>query len=121
MRSCAMPRALLGTLRGSDSLVRWGGEEFLLIMPETDMLQAQQALARVMRSGLGLRPEGTPLTASIGLAERRADRITDCRELLELADRRMYEAKSAGRNCLQPGGRPLLAAESACLQSEHVA
>ncbi|OMG63203.1 GGDEF domain-containing protein [Stutzerimonas balearica] len=114
-------RALLGTLRGSDSLVRWGGEEFLLIMPETDMLQAQQALARVMRSGLGLRPEGTPLTASIGLAERRADRITDCRELLELADRRMYEAKSAGRNCLQPGGRPLLAAESACLQSEHVA
>ena len=66
-------------------------------------------------------PLATRPFSRMGAALRLASVITDCRELLELADRRMYAAKSAGRNCLQPGGRPLLAAESACLQSEHVA
>lgn len=85
-------------MRSSDSVVRWGGEEFLLIMPDTDMTRARQALERLQASGLGSRPDGTPLTASIGLAERFFDQIEtpDC--LLELADQRMYKAKAAGRN-----------------------
>ncbi|MGE4405277.1 diguanylate cyclase [Pseudomonas sp.] len=91
---------LVGTLRGSDSLLRWGGEEFLLIMPDTDMAQAHQALQRIVGQGLGLRPDGEALTASIGLAERRADQTGDFRELLELADQRMYRAKTEGRNRL---------------------
>ncbi len=114
-------RAMLGSLRGSDSLVRWGGEEFLLIMPDTDLAQAQLALARVLRNGLGVRPEGCPLTASIGLAERRDDGVADMRELLELADRRMYEAKGAGRNCLQAGQRPAEEQDSDLAQAEYVA
>ncbi|MCW3148313.1 GGDEF domain-containing protein [Stutzerimonas stutzeri] len=93
-------RSLLNTLRGSDSLVRWGGEEFLLIMPDTDMQQAHRALARLVGNGLGVRPDGQPLTASIGLSERQADASLDHRQLLELADHRMYLAKSAGRNRL---------------------
>lgn len=93
-------RRLVATLRGSDSLLRWGGEEFLLIMPETDMQQAHMALERIVGQGLGVRPDGAPLTASIGLAERRCDRIADCRDLLELADKRMYYAKMRGRNRL---------------------
>lgn len=88
-------------MRSSDSLVRWGGEEFLLIMPDTDMTRARQALERLQRSGLGLRPDGTPLTASIGLAERFYDRIDSPGDLLELADSRMYRAKAAGRNRIQ--------------------
>ena len=88
-------------MRSSDSLVRWGGEEFLLIMPDTDMTRARQALERLQASGLGKRPDGTALTASIGLAERCFDQIETPVELLELADQRMYKAKAAGRNRIQ--------------------
>ena len=93
-------RRLVATLRSSDSLLRWGGEEFLLIMPETDMEQARKAIERIVGEGLGVRPDGLALTASIGLAERRNDRVDDYRDLLELADRRMYLAKTGGRNRL---------------------
>ncbi len=85
-------------MRSSDSLVRWGGEEFLLIMPDTDMTRARQAMERILANGLGLRPDGTALTASIGLAERYFDNIDVPHLLLELADQRMYKAKQAGRN-----------------------
>ncbi|HAW62979.1 MAG TPA: GGDEF domain-containing protein, partial [Pseudomonas sp.] len=93
-------RRLVATLRSSDSLLRWGGEEFLLIMPETDMEQAHKAIERIVGEGLGVRPDGLALTASIGLAERRDDQVDDYRDLLELADRRMYLAKTGGRNRL---------------------
>lgn len=89
------------SMRSSDSLVRWGGEEFLLIMPDTDMTRARQALERLQGMGLGSRPDGTPLTASIGLAERYYDQIGSAGTLLELADKRMYQAKAAGRNRIQ--------------------
>lgn len=85
-------------LRSSDSLLRWGGEEFLLLMPNTDLAQANRALQRIVSNGLGQRPDGKPLTASIGLAERCHDRIRTPQELLERADQRMYLAKSNGRN-----------------------
>lgn len=94
---------LQGSLRGGDTLVRWGGEEFLLLMPDTSQPQAAAALKRVLEKGFGLRPDGTPLTASIGLGERRQDAAADYRALLDQADRRMYQAKSAGRNQLCTG------------------
>lgn len=91
--------ALIGSnLRQGDMLARWGGEEFLLIMPNTDLAQAHAALQRLRNIGFGLRPDNTPLTASIGLAERGADQIADWKGLVELADQRMYLAKQGGRN-----------------------
>lgn len=85
-------------LRGGDMLVRWGGEEFLLIMPNTNLMQAKAALLRLRSIGFGVRPDGTPLTASIGIAERSADLTTDWKALVELADQRMYLAKQDGRD-----------------------
>lgn len=85
-------------LRRGDILARWGGEEFLLIMPNADLGQAQAALLRMRNIGFGRRPDGTPLTASIGVAERNADRISDWKVLVGLADQRMYLAKQSGRN-----------------------
>lgn len=90
----------LQCLRSSDSLIRWGGEEFLLIMPDTDMTQARRAIERLRGAGLGQRPDGTPLTASIGLAERCFDRTERYSQLLTIADSRMYVAKNNGRNQL---------------------
>jgi GGDEF domain-containing protein len=52
-------------------------------------------------TGFGMRPDNTPLTASIGIAERGADQAADWRSLVELADQRMHLAKSAGRNTLR--------------------
>jgi len=86
------------TLRRGDILVRWGGEEFLLLMPNADLIQARTTLERLRQHGLGQRPDGSPLTASIGLAERLADRSNDRRQLVELADKRMYRAKQQGRD-----------------------
>jgi diguanylate cyclase (GGDEF)-like protein len=85
-------------LRAGDMLVRWGGEEFLLIMPSTDLEHAHQAMQRITNLGLGLRPDGSPVTASIGIAERLQDDCPDWKTLVESADARMYEAKRSGRN-----------------------
>jgi len=98
LRDCTSK--MLEKLRGSDSLVRWGGEEFVVIMPDTDIEQAQIAMQRMVSDGLGFRPDGQPLTASIGLAERCFDCVEDPAQLIELADQRMYLAKSEGRNRL---------------------
>lgn len=89
---------LRNTLRAGDILLRWGGEEFLVLMPNTGCAAAQEAFARLYTGGLGARPDGKPLTVSIGIAERRADVAGHWRVLLEQADQRMYQAKRAGKN-----------------------
>lgn len=76
-------------------------------MPDTASAQAVQALQRVLQTGFGLRPDGTPLTASIGLGERHQDAAVDYRALLGQADRRMYQAKAAGRNQLCASNLPV--------------
>lgn len=85
-------------LRRGDTLARWGGEEFVLIMPNTNLSQAQAAMMRLREIGFGLRPDNTPLTASIGIAERTADHADDWKVLVDLADQRMYRAKQGGRD-----------------------
>ncbi|MDP3844287.1 MAG: GGDEF domain-containing protein [Oxalobacteraceae bacterium] len=93
-----MTHSVSSNLRRGDLLARWGGEEFLLIMPDTDMTQAEAALLRLRNIGFSKRPDGTPLTASIGIAERGADQAVDWKALIDLADQRMYLAKQGGRD-----------------------
>lgn len=85
-------------MRRGDVIMRWGGEEFILLMPDTSHAQAVAALERLRLSGFGTRPDGAPVTASIGVVELRADQLVVWRELVELADQRMYRAKQAGRD-----------------------
>jgi diguanylate cyclase (GGDEF)-like protein len=110
LRECT--QHMLASLRSTDTLLRWGGEEFVVIMPDTDLGQARLALTRMVRNGLGLRPDGRSLTASIGLAERCADFAESARELLEIADKRMYLAKTKGRNRLCFEADPVVKSES---------
>jgi diguanylate cyclase (GGDEF)-like protein len=86
------------SLRRQDIVIRWGGEEFLVVLPETDCAGAETVLRTLGQAGFGLRPDGAPQTASIGVAELRQDRSSDWLALVGLADTRMYEAKRAGRN-----------------------
>lgn len=85
-------------LRKGDVLVRWGGEEFIAILNNTDAMGAQVVIQRLRDAGFGQRPDGQPLTASIGLAERIVDATPDWAHLVEKADGRMYEAKKTGRD-----------------------
>ncbi len=78
--------------------MRWGGEEFLLVMTNTDRAQAEAAMARLRAAGFGKRPDHTPVTASIGIAESSADQAADWKTLIDLADQRMYRAKQGGRD-----------------------
>ncbi|MDR1889228.1 MAG: GGDEF domain-containing protein [Zoogloeaceae bacterium] len=90
--------AIMQVLRAGDMLVRWGGEEFLIIMPDTDIHQAESALTRLRLTGLGKRMDGENITASIGITERLLDKVSDQHALIELSDHRMYLAKEQGRN-----------------------
>jgi diguanylate cyclase (GGDEF)-like protein len=85
------------TVRKGDSVIRWGGEEFIVILPTADHKEAVDVVARIMLAGLGDRPDGAPVTASIGLAEVQQDGLKDWKSQVELADHRMYTAKSNGR------------------------
>ena len=91
------------TLRTTDLAGRIGGEEFLLILPETDM-EGAQLLAERLRDGTGEVPfdlpaESIQVTCSLGLATRSLE-DRDGGALLARADGALYAAKRGGRNCV---------------------
>ena len=118
----AAAHALRATLRLQDMVVRWGGEEFLLILPATDEQQAIRAVQRIAEAGLGLRPDGSAQTASVGIAERNGDKAARWVDLVRLADERMYAAKRAGRDALvgSAGAAMSLAANAPAVQPPAV-
>ena len=90
--------ALRGMIRESDAVLRWGGEEFVVVLPHTTTAEAVSLLERLRGQGIGRLPDGRAVTLSIGIAECCTDAVGSSEELVDLADRRMYEAKQAGRN-----------------------
>ncbi len=85
-------------LRRGDLLVRWGGEEFIAILPDTPPDNVASLLQRLRDSGLGRRPDGAPLTASIGIASTSEVDLGSWESMVQRADLRMYEAKQRGRD-----------------------
>ena len=96
--------ALKAALRGSDLRCRYGGDEFLVLLPETPLDCARHVAELVRRRLAGTtvdRPEGsTAVTASIGVAAARPGEL-DAGSLLARADTAMYRAKHAGRNAVR--------------------
>lgn len=90
---------LQGLMRLADVVIRWGGEEFVVILTNTPMSGAHLVIDRIIDDWLGTRPDGVPVTASMGLAERQTDGVTDWAQLITLADKRMYVAKTSGKAC----------------------
>lgn len=83
-------------LRESDILARWGGEEFLILAPETDLHQAHLLAQRLLEAIRENPVSGVPVTLSLGVAcYRHGDTIA---ALLSRADEAMYRAKASGRN-----------------------
>ena len=88
--------AVAAHLRSQDSLGRIGGEEFVLLMPETSGESARQAAERIRLTTESLSGI-SPVTVSIGIAEMHSTDQT-ITELLARADAAMYRAKTLGRN-----------------------
>jgi len=86
-------------LRDSDIFARWGGEEFLILMPETETVKAMilaERIRQVVEKGAYDLPHH--VTISIGVSERRSD-DTEIEDIINRADAAMYEAKARGKNC----------------------
>jgi diguanylate cyclase (GGDEF)-like protein len=96
--------AAAAAIRGSDRLGRYGGEEFLLIMPTTDREDAALAAAERVRESVsrvewaGL-DAGLDVTVSAGLSVARPGESVEA--LLGRADKALYTAKHDGRNCVR--------------------
>ena len=93
--------ALRSTVRDSDLAGRWGGEEFLLLLPGADATGGALLADRVRatfseRSFAGRDGETVTVTCSFGVAQHRPG--DDARELFASADRALYRAKRAGKN-----------------------
>ena len=86
--------------RASDVPMRLGGEEFCIVLPNTDragaIIAAERLRAETSRRMRDMIPEG--ITVSIGVATN-SDGILDAQTLLAAADRGLYAAKEAGRDC----------------------
>ena len=98
------------TVRDVDLAGRWGGEEFLLILPGTDLDGGAQVAERIRTALAGrivLAGDGTPIpvTASFGVAATPPARTAS--ELFSAADAAMYEAKRTGRNRVEMAPQPV--------------
>ena len=100
---CAVAKTLKGAIRASDLLARLGGEEFVVILPDTPPDQAQGLAQRLCGLVRNLRIKAAPrqITASIGLSAIGPDRLRTgpnphFEHLLHEADKALYAAKSKG-------------------------
>lgn len=101
--------------RAQDLPARYGGEEFVVLLPHTDEEHAGLLAEEVRRDieELGIEhhySEAAPVvTVSLGVAAFVPDKDLHADDLVSLADQAMYEAKSAGRNCIRVAAVPAAA------------
>ena len=90
-------RAIEPLLRKTDHFGRWGGEEFILVAPETDLRQSSQLAERLRKGIADHKSDSAPdVTASFGLAQYEANESPE--SLIKRADEALYRAKTLGRN-----------------------
>jgi len=88
--------------RSLDVLARYGGDEFVVLMPETKADDAISLLERLRVDVQQIKlTEHLPITFSCGIAESLPNRSDSATEVMRRADLALYEAKSAGRNCVK--------------------
>ena len=98
----AVTKTMETTLRPYDSVGRYGGEEFLIVVPRSDATAALSVAERI-RKAIAAKPIQTDagevqVTASLGVAASMEPSRIDSKALLQLADEALYRAKQNGRN-----------------------
>ncbi|WP_285908056.1 sensor domain-containing diguanylate cyclase [Pseudodesulfovibrio pelocollis] len=92
----AVASAITRTLRPTDLLVRWGGDEFIILMEGT--ADAAGVVAERIRAFMPAAPSGEPLSFSYGIAQ--FEEGDDLNALTQRADEAMYRAKTTGNHCV---------------------
>lgn len=96
--------------RSSDILGRYGGDEFILLMPN---VSANQAMKAMERHRVAIQEYSDPkMTISVGIATYPHDGDT-FEKLLKVSDKSLYDAKAEGRNCVVYSGSEPIVAEAA--------
>jgi diguanylate cyclase (GGDEF)-like protein/PAS domain S-box-containing protein len=90
-------------LRATDRFGRWGGEEFVALLPETNAAQAVEVAERLLAAVRGATLSSAtgvelPIRVSIGLATLSPE-VPDAEKLIQHADEALYRAKAGGRDC----------------------
>jgi diguanylate cyclase len=101
---CAVAETLRKCCRETDTPTRYGGDEFLLMLPETDLRGAEEAARRIRRQLETMafrKAPGLRCTVSLGAAEAGRD-IANVDLWVQQADAALYRAKAAGRNRFMP-------------------
>lgn len=96
-------RLIKNNLRAVDTVARWGGEEFIAILPQTDKEDALKAASRILEIVLNHKFEQVPerrITVSVGLAYSGSS-IDTTEKLTHAADFALFEAKRKGRNRIE--------------------
>ncbi|WP_372592963.1 diguanylate cyclase domain-containing protein [Actinotalea sp.] len=93
-------RSIAGGLRRGDLAVRWGGEEFLALLPEVDdaMLRTVAERVRMLVEHSWIQQEGAPVRVTVSVGATLARPGADAEACVARADALMYESKRAGRN-----------------------
>jgi diguanylate cyclase (GGDEF)-like protein len=98
------------SLRDVDLASRWGGEEFLLILPGTDAAGGAQVAERIRVALAGrivLSVDGTPISVTSSFGVAATPSATTASELFAAADAALYEAKRAGKNRVKTAPEPV--------------
>jgi two-component system cell cycle response regulator len=90
-------------LREADTMARWGGEEFIVLLPETTKKNALQVASRLLTSVSACKLSSFPgrITISIGLAGVPEPTIDTSEKLIAASDHALYQAKAGGRNRIE--------------------
>jgi len=90
-------QTLQGCLRDTDLLARWGGDEFMIVLPDSPITAAMHLAHRMRERLLQRKPLGlSTLTISFGVVERHTEEPMS--ELMGRADQALYRAKGTGKN-----------------------
>lgn len=87
------------SFRGSDTPVRYGGEEFIVLLPHCSLDDAYIRAENLRQQIMELKPADISVTVSIGVSQARMSGETDFDTLFAAADKALYRAKQSGRNC----------------------
>ena len=104
LKECA--ERLRKVVRGIDIVARFGGEEFVILMPDTEAYSAERVAERLRLSiektpfAYASRTKSLNVTVSVGVASM-AEKVTSADSLFKMADDALYAAKKAGRNCVK--------------------